>query len=90
MSTGFPPGRPRKGELRPNSKSAARAREAYALRAADPSYRRSRAERQAEWRAKNPDRNAEIARKAYLRRKMWAGLDEAEMHLHSVFNKLAK
>jgi hypothetical protein len=67
--TGFPRGRPRKGELRPASPNAEnqarwRAKNAEYYRVINRNY-------QSEWVAANPERAREIKRNTYLRKKLW-------------------
>lgn len=83
MKTGFPTGRPRKGELRPLSKRAEYAK-AYRQRriAEDPSYLIKLAQQQADWRAANLERSREIAQGVRLRRKMWQTTVAAKAVMH--------
>lgn len=74
--TGFPVGRPRKGELRPITESMKRKREYYAKRAKDPLFLAALAAKQAKWRAAHPLRNAEIAENGRRRQKIWNTIHE--------------
>jgi hypothetical protein len=67
--TGYPRGRPRKGELRPTSPAAVKLAE-WRERNYDHWIETNR-EYQREWRAKNPERSKEIDRNAQIRKKKW-------------------
>jgi hypothetical protein len=67
--TGYPRGRPRKGELRPTSPAAVKLAE-WRERNYDHWIEMNR-EYQREWRAKNPERSKEISRGTRIRKKKW-------------------
>lgn len=70
--TGYKPGRPRKGEIRPPSPNAIAVAEYRKRRhERDPEWSTKLAEYQANWVANNQDRSREIARDSNRRRKSW-------------------
>ena len=70
MKTGFPRGRPRKGEVRPPSPNAIRTAEYRKARLAnDPEFRKTLNAYNKKWREENPERWKEIGREKNQRRK---------------------
>ena len=73
VPTGYPTGRPRRGEVRPLT---AKMKALRAWRAANREHvLEQNREHQRKWRANNPERYAEIQRNVRLRKKQW---DEAK------------
>jgi hypothetical protein len=77
QKTGYPRGRPRKGELRPVSKNAARC-QLWRQEHLDH-WREKNREYQANWRAANLERSNEIARNTYHRKKAWDKIPDAKI-----------
>lgn len=70
--TGYPRGRPRKGEIRPPSPNAIACANYRARRlAVEPEWREVLNEYQSKWRASNLDRSRAQKRAANLRKKAW-------------------
>jgi len=71
-STGYPKGRPRNGEFRPDNAKAAYQREYMKnRRETDTEFREHLRQKQAKWRAANLERAQQLSRETYARQKAW-------------------
>ena len=76
--TGYPRGRPRKGEIRPPSPNAINiAKYRKRRHERDPEWKAVLAAQQAEWKANNSERSKEISRNTKIRAKSWANINKS-------------
>lgn len=78
--TGYPKGRPRKGEIRPPTPGGLkqrRFRESQVKKLGREAFNKLRADYQRRWRDDHLERAWEISRSSYLRRRAWETVDVA-------------
>ena len=78
--TGYKPGRPRMGEMRPSNPNAEACKRYYHDRCdRDPFYKAQLAEKALNWRNENPERAREIERGVARRKREWDKAIAAEI-----------